>query len=241
MRADRVAPKITVVNDATTDYREEHPSYAMAVFSRVTSGGGEKLFGSPLSHTSYITLSIRRSEKNRHLNRDWYYAKQELIEVAFSANQFAELITNMNVGFGVPCTIQHIQGEQVPQCEETTKLDEVGKEFTEKVNEVVARPEQIIDEVRALFDSGSSFGKTKQKELLNKLEGLAREIRNNLPFVQTSFQEAVDKTVVCAKAELDSLYTHIVMQVGKEELAARISVPALENVGKKFLPSPEKK
>ncbi len=67
-----------------------HPAYGHAVFSRVQ--GQIKLFASPLAyHNEFITLTISRSELRHDLSRDWRHPTKELIEVAFSPAQFAQV------------------------------------------------------------------------------------------------------------------------------------------------------
>ena len=75
-----------------------HPSYGMVQFSRVT-GGNCRLFGSALEgHNHRIELRIFEAEM--HIDHDLHmerpYGKGQIIEVALSAAQFAELLTTMN-------------------------------------------------------------------------------------------------------------------------------------------------
>src|SRR5208337_4240325 len=96
------------------DYHD--PSYAMVSFSRISAGGeGLSLFGSSIKHHSAITLSIKQARLSRDtdLSHDWYFAENRfpLIEVTLSPNQFAELLTSMNVGDGVPATLTLYNGQ----------------------------------------------------------------------------------------------------------------------------------
>src|SRR5690348_14260776 len=90
--------------------RSEHPSYGVCLAHRV-SGGRDVLFGSNIRHSHTVRLTISRASKDWHLHEDWIHQEKELIEVEFSPVQWAELITNMNVCPGAPCTIRFIKGE----------------------------------------------------------------------------------------------------------------------------------
>ena len=82
----------------------EHPSYAMARFSRI-SGGYRSLFGSSIQSQQTITLTISKASHDRNYSNDYFHSKKEIIEIEMSANQFSELITSFTMGSGVPVTI----------------------------------------------------------------------------------------------------------------------------------------
>lgn len=96
---------------------EHHESYGLAQFSRIGGKSG-KLFGSSIEHQHFIELTISRASRSRQFQHDHYMPDQELISVFMSPTQFAELLTSLNVGTGVPVTIKHIAaltgGEAVP-------------------------------------------------------------------------------------------------------------------------------
>jgi hypothetical protein len=56
---------------------------------------------------------------------------EELIEVDMTEHQFAQLITTMNQGMGIPCTIRHILMERVPEVPEglESEAETIHKEF----------------------------------------------------------------------------------------------------------------
>lgn len=86
-----------------------HPSFGMLSFSRA-HGGHSNLFGSSIQHRDTIHMVLKEGTVSRDLNEDWYFGGPEIVEVEMSQSQFAELITSMNMGSGVPCTIKFIKG-----------------------------------------------------------------------------------------------------------------------------------
>lgn len=84
---------------------EKHPCYGMLGFSR-RSCPTTPLFGSSIQHRDTICMTLKHGELGRHLNNDYYFGKGIIAEVEMSYSQFAEAITAINVGDGVPCTIR---------------------------------------------------------------------------------------------------------------------------------------
>ena len=70
--------------------------------------GGRQLFGSDVTNYNTICLRIKTAQCSRELGRDWIMGDKTLVEITLSANQFADLLTNANVGDGVPCTIEYV-------------------------------------------------------------------------------------------------------------------------------------
>lgn len=90
--------------------KDKHPSYGMLQFCR-TTGSPRTLFGSSIQHGDTITMYLREGEVSRELNRNIYFGSEKIVKLEMSYSQFAEAITSMNQGFGVPVTIRFIQGK----------------------------------------------------------------------------------------------------------------------------------
>lgn len=209
-----------------------HESYGMAGFYR-TQGGHYNLFGSAINHNNTISLVVSRGEHIRRLNTDWYHAKEQLIEVRFSQTQFAELLTTMNCGNGVPCTLEYVYGKQMPPCPEVNKKREIQNEFRDRMKELGARLSKITASADALA-ANSKPTKADRESLRKEIGRLVTEITSNLPFVAECFAETVEETVTQAKGEIDAAFTNAVHRMGMEALhqsigADRITVPALED------------
>lgn len=85
-------------------YRTEYISFAF-------------LFGSSIKHHDIITLRISPAYMDRDLNYDRYYAENHpYIEINMSQSQFAQAITSLNMGAGVPVTLRQINGEYIEPC-----------------------------------------------------------------------------------------------------------------------------
>ena len=101
--------------------KKQHPSYGMIRLSRSSiGGGGTALFGSSIMHNDVIRLSISKGIMEREGSEDRFFAresmKDQIVEVEMSYTQFAEAITSLNIGGGVPVTITRLNGDYVERC-----------------------------------------------------------------------------------------------------------------------------
>jgi len=77
------------------------------------------------------------AEKERHLNRDWFHKKKHLIEVEMSQTQFAEMITSLNVGDGVPCTIRYLPDKhRIEDPPDTSQRQIFENEFKQEIKKL---------------------------------------------------------------------------------------------------------
>jgi len=113
IRVDELGRTVEETSFGDTSYT--HESYGMLGFYRV-QGTDRPLFGSSLKHNNTIRLTLKTGVHSRNLNRDWYYGGRTLFEVEMSASQFADLVSNMNVGDGVPVTIKRKENELISEC-----------------------------------------------------------------------------------------------------------------------------
>lgn len=215
--------------------KETHPSYGMLGFYR-QSGGSRHLFGSSVeNHRDTICLRLKRGAVRRDLNQDWYYGGEELFEVRMSYNQFATLITAMNVGDGVPVTITRLNGERVEDPPFTDKAEQHLEEFRNHLDKTNEETRNLINIVMAKFNEKKAFTKKEQEEILSTLNHIAMNIGCNADFHLSQFQEQMDKTVTEAKAEVEAFVQHKMLQLAQqklvettpEELTSGFSVPEL--------------
>lgn len=211
--------------------RERHPAYGLIRFSRVTVSGDCKLFGSQVRPHTVVDLVVAEAEIGHDLSQDHYYAGKDIIRLRLSPAQFAELLTTMNVGNGVPCTLERTRTGplvDVADIPEKTKneVDKIHAGFEQKTKEVGDRLNSAIRLIKNMLDGKVS--KTGLKEAYQELEMATMEIKSNMPFVLDQFQESTQKIVTHAKAEVDAFASHAIQVAGLEAL--RQTVPAqLEN------------
>jgi len=224
------------VNDPK-DY-ERHPSFGIIGFHRISHGLGRNLlFGSHLDrHHETIELRVFRASRDHSLAHDTVYAElrgRPLIEVELSPAQFAQLLTTMNVGDGVPCTIRWVNGERMPDVPDEHESEQVKiyKGFQGGLDRMVA----ALDEKRQRLDeilSKKSFNKDDRKEIRNLVFGIFQYLESNASFVLNSFEESAEKVVTAAKAQVDEFVLGALIRAGMEKLAEQFGLPEnLERMG----------
>lgn len=218
--------------DDDWEEKETHPSFGMIGFSRVSlSGTSKRLFGSHLEgHHSAITMRVYHGERRHTLSSDWFGTDGMLpiVEVVMSPAQFAEAITTMNVGDGVPCTIDRTERDgkidPVPDTHETEQK-KVHDGFRKDVEEMVAGLQSRRKEIATALKKSP---KKVQKLVLGHVEKIFQEVEANMPFVLTQFEEAAEKVVAEAKAEVEAFTLNAVTKAGLASLRGTEEVlPAL--------------
>lgn len=213
---------MSVLNEQKVD---KHPSYGLLQISRV-SGGPRQLFGSSIDHGQSIELRIARAESRRDLAHTWYYDYERIIEVEMSPAQFAEAITSLNCGVGVPCTIRELNGEDIPdpvvpsvRQQHVDEFKAVMRELVDKLNAGTGRARELLKK--------KSLTKADREAILATLDQVYRSVGSNAPFIHSSFDEAMDKTAAEAKAEVDAFFTNAVHTMGLQAMAANLeALPA---------------
>lgn len=182
----------------------EHPAFGQIGASRVS--GQAALYDSDFRHQHYMTISIRRSQLHRSLNRDWHFGREEIIQVALTEAQWATFVSSPNMGSGVPCTLQHLHGETIPGLPAPTeRIDQFKAEMEEKLAGSIRRIDNMI-----------AGAKTKAHK--TELEMLRQELVSNLPFVAKQFGEHVETTVEKGKQEIHGYMTSVLQRAGLEAL-----------------------
>ena len=198
--------------------RTSHPSYGSLAFSRKT-GGVTPLFGSSIEHRDTIAMTLYHADITRGLHSDSIYGNKKIVEVEMSYSQFAEAITSMNMGSGVPVTVRWTERDgRIPDCDFISKREQFADEFKEKRKEVTMESQQIIKDVTELFNQKKTLTKSDKQEILSKLNKLSMEIGCNMDFIAEQFNEQMDKTVMEAKGEIESFCQNKINSIAQAAL-----------------------
>lgn len=212
------------------DKIEKHESYGLLSISRATTTPARNLFGSSIKHTHLICLRIARGSKRRSLNQDWYHEEDYLLEAEMSATQFADAITSLNTGPGVPITLTFVEGKGVEHCPEVNVRREIQEEFKAKCEEMSKELVVLQEQIDTILDKKSILVKDRE-ELRSAVDTLICQIANNMPFIHSQFNEAMDKTSTEAKGEIEEFFNHAIHRFGLEKLKERLSELVLPEAG----------
>lgn len=206
-----------------------HPSYGLIQFNKIT--GSRDCFMSDVNLGGFIQLTVKKTQLNRDLYRYWTFPKEEVLRLRLSYHQFAELITNMNNGCGIPCTLEFITGEgQVERYEappdERTQFEE---ELKIKLDTTLTKLKELTKQVAALHEKGKA-NKIELTQLSNLISKVGIELNSNIPFVEESFKEALDQRVANAKVETSAWIENKLVNMGLEQLKDQVKLMEGSNV-----------
>lgn len=208
--------------------RSTHESYGQLGFTRWTSGGKHAFYGSDLKHDRGITMRLHESELIRHLNYDRHHADRLICEVRLTEAQFAEMITSMNTGDGVPVTITMRHTEGFQKMEETPfahKGEQVLKEVRDDAKRATTELRAALKRLEGLVTAPGNVSKTMLKDILSELKSGASAADDHLPFIVDQFSKVVEKMVVDATATISA--------------RGNAMSERLENMSQPQLPGPE--
>ncbi len=214
-RTPTIAPTVTREDGPMEGIVKSHPAYGMLGFSRVQGDPGT-LFGSEVKHTtSFIQMRVTQATEKWHLSQSWRHGNgKALIEVNMSHAQFAEAITSLNMGSGVPCTVRWLPGQELPHiADESTVHEQIKADVKDTTKEAV----DAIATLRAAI-LGAKMTKTQQAELLGLADQAKARLDNSLPFVLDQYAEALDTMKARAATEVDAMLTGAIHRAGLDAL-----------------------
>ena len=195
------------MNPFDKDKEEKHPSYGVARFSRIT-GGSSNFFGTVIKPVHYIQLEIFRGIKQvcstggeENFIDD---SRIPLITVRMTSAEFAELITTMNMGSGIPVTLDDIGGERIEDCPpQSSPLDIVTNKAGEGVTDTSNYIKDTINEVIKDLRDGK-LGKKSVEEVIRKLEIIPGRLESNTTFYKKQIVEVGEKVTVQVRSEIEN-------------------------------------
>jgi ElaB/YqjD/DUF883 family membrane-anchored ribosome-binding protein len=225
------------MDDKTID---KHESYGLIGISRQTSSLAVPLFGSSIKHNNIISICIRHAKVERKYHQEWFFSdsRQPIVEINLSPSQFAEMITTMNIGDGVPCTIRYVEGKEMERPPYSGMNETFNKELVQDVDHCLTELKELEKQATELLEKKGQLKVSERKELLDRLKMLIQHIFSNMPFLHKQYTRAMNKTVTTAKAEIEAFYTNAVIKVGKNALenGDSLDIPKLTDNKRKALP-----
>lgn len=226
--------------DGGKEKAKSHPSYGILSMSRSSIGGdGTALFGSSIQHNNTIRLSISKGLLERKGNEDRYYPKllqkDKYIEVEMSYSQFAEAITSLNRGEGIPVTIRSVNGQWLEPCPFEDKQKKIREDFADVAKQVTRDLNSKAKEVSELLENKKTLSKADRDFIVSALRSASFSLSQKMPFISEQFEEQMDRTLMEAKAEFESFIQSKMNRLALSALAEKQDAP-LPDRGKDMLP-----
>jgi len=205
--------------------REKHPSYGVIGLSRISHGMGRNLlFGSHLDrHQETVELRIYRASRMvESTSHEWFYADDRgspIAIVELSPAQFAQLLTTMNVGDGVPCTIRNVDGESIPNVPNTyeSEQEKIYRGFQESIFAKLNFISPALKELDEIL-SKKTIKRADRDRIRELTIGLFDNFKSNTSYVLKNFEESAEKVVTAAKAQVDEFVTSTLIRAGMDSL-----------------------
>lgn len=198
---------------------ERHESFGMIQINRVSGGRGHtRLFGSHISyHNNTIVIRVYRAVRAFSLSTERFFTdgRMPIVEIELSPAQFAEAITSLNAGAGLPCTIREVEGvhmEDLPD-EHVPENQVIRNAFKEDVEGLRLDLQKQLEELDAILDK-KRLNKADRSAIRSIVGNAVRLIDDHAPFVVRVFGESVAKTVTTAKAEVEAFVTNALVNAG---------------------------
>lgn len=167
-------------------------------------------------------MTLKRASLERSLNNDHYYGGELIAKVEMSYSQFAELITSMNMGDGVPVTIMYTEKEGlIEKSPFESKQEKFRQEFSEHLNNIKQEINDTINSISDMFNNKSNIGKKDREEIIKKLKYLDMHIGSNSEFIYKQFNEQMDKSVTEAKGEIEAFCQNRINSIANAALAEK--------------------
>ncbi|MBQ3462359.1 MAG: hypothetical protein IJH36_04485 [Clostridia bacterium] len=199
--------------------KEKHPSYGMLGFSKASLSDGKALFGSSIKHDNTIVMTLKHAETDRRNNNDYYYGKGMIAQVEMSNAQFAELITSMNMGDGIPVTIRYTETDgYIKGAHFESKQMQFEREFSNHLDEIKKYISERRSEISEIFDTKRTLSKGDREMVLGALDSVIREIGANTEYIYSMFNEQMEKTVSEAKGEIEAFVQNKLNSIATEKL-----------------------
>ena len=135
-----------------------------------------------------------------------------------SQSQFAQAITSLNMGAGVPVTLRRLHDQYIEPCPFVDKREQFNNEFREDMNALTRKLTEATKHVEKLIEEKRTFNKADKDQILSALKSVTSQLASHYPYMYSMFNEQMDKTVTEAKAEIES---HL--QARMEDMALKVA------------------
>lgn len=201
---------------------ENHPSYAILEINRVSCNKSQKLFGSSILHNNIIELVIKKGEINRKYNRDWFFGRDQLINIQMSYSQFTQAIMSLNTS-GTPVTLKYFNDEEIEQdISFKGKKDLFQKEFQSTIDKIFDNSIKSVNLASEYIQQQKPLTKTQKQELYNLLYKINQDLKENLKFIVSSFKEQMDKTITESHGEIEAFFDMKINSLGIDALQNKL-------------------
>lgn len=215
------------------DKMSTHSGYGVMTITRQQVNPPTALFGSSIKHGNVINVTISHADLKRGINHDWYHANGRICEIELSLSQFADMITSIGNGDGVPCTIHFTERDgYIPRIDYESKIEQHRGEFKDQLSDVKSSIKNVYDIAEELFSSKKTLNKADKQKILDALAKANRDIGCNAEYALDCFNEQMEKSVTEARGEIEAFMQNQIQNIAMKAIATNVDENGLPDFDK---------
>lgn len=210
----------------------QHESHGQIQFNRVSGGWNTRFHGSPIGAGHFIQLTLSEGQTTfDRVSGTHHYDGKVVCRVRMTATQFAEAITSMNMGAGIPVTFELVRAGPLKRCEdppaEQSEAVRIADAFEGEVGEKLASLKAMRRRIQKLLDE-AKIGQARKEAIDRELWSFFRLFEDSAPFMMKRFEEATIASVQDAKANVAAFVEGALRQTGLAALTGGRAPVTLE-------------
>jgi hypothetical protein len=198
--------------------KEQHESYGMISLNRFNGGDGS-LYGCAAKPHTGFQIEIHTSYKQRELAEDRYFADKKIVRLEIGPDQLGNLLSSMNRGDGIPCTLRYLDGKTLEQCPDSSNRQAISDDFKASMVQLSERVDNLIKAADTCVEKAAP-SKTERAALRAEAGAVKDWLAGTLPFILSQFHESMEGVIREAKADVDNFARNVKEQLGAEALQA---------------------
>ena len=181
--------------------------------------------------STHVTIS--HADLKRGINHDWYHANGRICEIELSLSQFADMITSIGNGDGVPCTIHFTERDgYIPRIDYESKIEQHRGEFKDQLSDVKSSIKNAYEIAEELFSSKKTLNKADKQKILDALAKANRDIGCNAEYALDCFNEQMEKSVTEARGEIEAFMQNQIQNIAMKAIATNVDENGLSDFNK---------
>lgn len=210
--------------------RHKHPSFGMV---RVGMCSGKAVLnGSSINHQHYFTLTVSRAEKQVEPHRDWWFGKEQLIEIKLSSNQLMDMLIHRNTS-GIPCTLGWLPGEGcIPEPPQVHVRERMLQDLKDQLHETSEKIVNLAKEMEDRLNTPGTIKKKDKEDLSFLVLKIKQAFDGNRTFLAKCQEEHLEKVITQVAGEVETTVSNIIRSAGVEgleKMLGPVDVPALDH------------
>jgi hypothetical protein len=156
---------------------------------------------STLRHDRRVSIEIGQADQIRAHNTDYHHARNSMLKIEMSEEQFARFVCSSGIGNGVPCTITEIGNKRVEGPPVQLTSERYYQEAKKATESVLYSLHQLHDDIETL---ASKTTKTVRDTIRSRIMGVHRTLADHVPWIVQTMHEHMDKIQNSAKLEIEA-------------------------------------